>query len=221
MLSRSALQKLEERFPALQALSPASRERIAQEATYARIAAGCVLFEAGAPCASFPLLLSGQMQIVQAAENGREMTLYRLNSGDMCVVSASCLFGAVLYQVSGIAVTDMEIVSFSSELFPALVAQEEAFRTFVFRLFTERLHGVMVLIEAVAFQRLDRRLAALLLTKGSTIHQTHQSLAEELGSVREMVSRLLRRFEEQGAVTLGRERITLVNPAILQKIAAH
>ena len=78
----------------------------------------------------------------------------------------------------------------------------------------------MLLVEAVAFQRLDRRLAALLLTRGDAIQQTHQSLAEELGSVREIVSRLLRRFEEQGLVALGRERITVLNLPALQKVAA-
>jgi CRP/FNR family transcriptional regulator len=77
----------------------------------------------------------------------------------------------------------------------------------------------MELVEAVAFQRLDQRLAALLLGKGSPIRATHQSLADELGSVREIVSRLLRSFEDRGWVALGRERIEITDVAALKAVA--
>ena len=220
MLTRAALQKLEERFVALRTLSASSRERIAQEATYARIPEDEVLFDFDAPCAAFPLLLSGRMRIVQTADNGRELTLYRLHPGAMCVISASCLFGSEPYPVRGVADSDLEIVSFPPGLFHLLMAQDAGFRAFVFRLFTERLHDVLSLVEAVAFQRLDQRLAALLLTKGSPVHATQQNLADELGSAREVVSRLLRRFEEQGLVELGRERISIVNPDAMRRLAA-
>jgi CRP/FNR family transcriptional regulator len=94
-----------------------------------------------------------------------------------------------------------------------------AFRDFVFDLFAERISELMQLVEEVAFRKLDQRLANLLLGKGRQLHTTHQQLADELGSVREMVSRLLKGFADQGLVRLGREQIEILDPAGLRKIA--
>jgi CRP/FNR family transcriptional regulator len=96
--------------------------------------------------------------------------------------------------------------------------QSEPFRRFVFGMYGDRLSEVMALVEAVAFQRLDARLAQLLIRRGPVVQATHQALADELGSVREIVSRLLRSFEERGWVRLERERVTLLD---LKALAAH
>jgi len=96
---------------------------------------------------------------------------------------------------------------------------EPAFRAFVFSLFSERMAELMQLVEEVAFQKLDQRLAALLLGKGRVVHASHQQLADELGSVREMASRLLKRFEEQGLLRLGREKVEVPDPAGLRRAA--
>jgi CRP/FNR family transcriptional regulator len=96
----------------------------------------------------------------------------------------------------------------------------EAFRRFVFGIFADRLADLMALAEAVAFQRLDRRLATALLGRGAVVHATHQALADELGTVREIVTRLLRRFERAGWIALGRERIELRDAAALRQLAA-
>jgi CRP/FNR family transcriptional regulator len=106
--------------------------------------------------------------------------------------------------------------------FNALVAEDETFRRHVFALFGDRLAALMQVVEAVAYQKLDQRLAALLVRRdadGGEIHATHQALADELGSVREIVSRLLRSFEDRGWVDLGRERIRLVDRAALAQLA--
>ena len=97
---------------------------------------------------------------------------------------------------------------------------EAAFRDFVFALFSERMAELMQLVEEVAFRKLDQRLAALLLGKGRVVHVTHQQLADELGSVREMVSRLLKGFAEQGLVRLGREQVEVLDAAGLRKMAS-
>jgi CRP/FNR family transcriptional regulator len=96
--------------------------------------------------------------------------------------------------------------------------ESEPFRRFVFDMYGQRLAEVMELVEAVAFQRLDARLAQLLVRRGPVVQATHQSIADELGSVREIVSRLLRSFEERGWVRLERERVTLLD---LKALAAH
>ncbi len=96
----------------------------------------------------------------------------------------------------------------------------EPFRRFVFSVFADRLADLMALAEAVAFQRLDQRLAGALLGHGHAMQVTHQTLADELGTVREIVTRLLKRFERAGWVRLGRERIELVDAAALRQLAS-
>ena len=104
-------------------------------------------------------------------------------------------------------------------LFDEMLAQAP-FRDFVFQLFSERIADLMQLVEEVAFRKLDQRLAGLLLGRGRLTHATHQQLADELGSVREMVSRLLKTFAEQGLVRLSREQVEILDPAGLRQLAA-
>jgi len=104
-------------------------------------------------------------------------------------------------------------------LFSLLIEQHPPFRAYVFNLFGERLADLMQLVEEVAFHKLDQRLAALLLNKGEIIHVTHQGLADELGSVREIVSRLLKSFQDQGMLELGREQVRIIDTKALRKVA--
>ena len=139
----------------------------------------------------------------------------------MCIrdSTSSCLLGHSPYSARGIAETPLALLVLPNALFAQLVAGNALFRDFVFHLFAERIAELMQLVEEVAFHRLDQRLARLLLTRGETIRATHQALAEELGSVREIVSRLLKGFAEQGMVTLGREQIAVIDRAQLQQLA--
>jgi CRP/FNR family transcriptional regulator len=105
--------------------------------------------------------------------------------------------------------------------FHQLLLGYEPFRRFVFGMYGERLAEVMELVEEVAFRRLDVRLAQLLIHRGPVVQATHQKLADDLGSVREIVSRLLRSFEDRGWVKLGRERVTLLDPKSVAALAAN
>lgn len=182
------------------------------------VKAGTVLFDEGRPCMAFPLLLSGQVQVARGTPGGRSLALYRLGAGEFCIVSASCLFGGTPFSAHGVALQDTELALVDAAGFAAWTAHEP-FRRHVFGIFAERLSGLITLAEAVAFQRLDQRLAAALLGRGMVLQTTHQSLAEELGTVREMVTRWLKRFEQAGWVQLGRERIELRDPAALRELA--
>jgi CRP/FNR family transcriptional regulator len=181
------------------------------------------MFSAHSPCAGFPLVLSGSVRVLQRYPNGRELQLYRVRPGESCLLSGSCLLGQTDYAASGIADTDVELLVLPPAEFNALIATDEAFRRHVFALYSERLAGLMQVVEAIAYQKLDQRLAALLVNRdaeGGEIHATHQALADELGSVREIVSRLLRNFEDRGWVDLGRERIRVVDRAALAGLAS-
>jgi CRP/FNR family transcriptional regulator len=210
-------------FPDLRDAPPAMLERIARHGIYRKVPAGTLMFSQHAPCGGFPLVLAGSVRVVQRYANGRELQLYRIKSGESCLLSGSCLLGKTDYAASGIAEDKLELLIIPGPEFQALVAEDEVFRAYVFSLYGERLATLMNLVEAIAYQKLDQRLAALLMrhTQGAslTIHATHQALADELGSVREIVTRLLRSFEDRGWVELGREKIVVRDRGALAALA--
>jgi CRP/FNR family transcriptional regulator len=213
--------RIVEAFPTLAEAPSGTLERIAKAAVYRKVQAGTVLFSERSPCAGFPLILAGTVRVLQRYPNGRELQLYRVKPGESCLLSGSCLLGQTEYDATGIAETDVELLVLPPAEFNALIDGDETFRRHVFALFGERLAAVLQIVEAVAYQKLDQRLAALLAGKpGREVNATHQALADELGSVREIVSRLLRSFEDRGWVELGRERITIVDREALAALAA-
>lgn len=213
----AALQPL---YPVLAQIPPAERDAVlATQARHAQVPAGARLFDEGAPCQGFPLVLRGAVRVARGAANGRSLELYRVTPGELCVVSTSCLFGQQALTAHGDTTEPTELVLLSPAGFERWSAHEP-FRRFVFGIFADRLADLMALAEAVAFQRLDQRLAAALLGHGTTLRLTHQALADELGTAREIITRLLKRFEQRGWVALGRERIELRDAAGLRAVAA-
>jgi CRP/FNR family transcriptional regulator len=207
-------------YPVLAELPPGDRESVlTTQAQAASVPAGTLLFEEGAPCRGFPLVLSGAVRVARGAPNGRMLELYRVTPGELCVVSTSCLFGQQPLTAHGQTMESTELILLSPAGFERWAAHAP-FRRYVFGLFADRLADLMALAEAVAFQRLDQRLAAALLGHGGTLRLTHQALADELGTAREIVTRLLKRFEQAGWVALGRERIELRDAAALRTLAA-
>ena len=206
-------------FPVFAKLPAAALEEIVRSTTPRTAPAGTVLFEAASPCTGFPMLLEGGVRVVKSAPNGREVQLYRITPGESCLLSSSCLLGGSPYSATGLADTEVTLLALPPALFHRLLAEHKPFRDYVFGLFSERLADLMSLVEAVTFYKLDQRLAALLLGKGEVLRTTHQSLADELGSVREMVSRLLNNFQDRGWVALGREQIRIVDAAALRRLS--
>lgn len=209
---------LAQRYPLIDALPEPARARLLTQARWLRVPAGTVLFDDRQSCEGFPFVVEGSIRVLKAAPNGRELPLYRVGPGETCIISSACLLGQEDYNARGITERDTLLMLLPKPAFDELLA-EPGFRGFVFHLFAERIAGLMQLIEEVAFHKLDQRLAALLLGKGRLLHTTHQQLADELGSVREMVSRLLKGFAAQGLVRLGREQIEILDPAGLRKMA--
>ena len=209
------------RFPVFAALPAERLQRLLGEAQLLHAPAGSVLFDAKQPCRGFPLLLEGSVRVSKTSPNGREIQLYRVEPGQGCILSGGCLLGQTDYSASAIAEQDVVLISVPPALFHELMLQFEPFRRFVFSMYGERLAEVMELVEEVAFHRLDARLAQLLVHRGPEVHATHQKLADDLGSVREIVSRLLRSFEDRGWVKLERERVTVLDPKSLAALAAN
>jgi CRP/FNR family transcriptional regulator len=227
MTARTALDKdatrskLLERFPVFRQLDAPRLERLLAEAQLVQVPAGGVLFDTRQPCRGFPLVLQGAIRVSMTAANGREILLYRVEPGEGCIMSGGCLLGHSDYAARAVADANVVLLSVPPALFDELMLEFEPFRRFVFRMYGERLAEVMELVEEVAFRRLDERLAQLLIHRGPVVEATHQKLAEELGSVREIVSRLLRSFEDHGWVRLERERVTVLDPKALATLQAR
>lgn len=208
-------------YPALRSLPAGRLLPLLSPQRQIRLPAGQMIFTESQPCSGFPLLLEGQIKVVKQAANGRELMLYRVSPGGSCIISSSCLLGKSDYNARGIAETPLLLWLLPASDFAHLLVEHPPFRDFVFHLFAERISELMQLVEEVAFTRLDLRLAKLILARNSDVlHVTHQQLADELGSVREIVSRLLKGFATQGLISLGREQLTLIDRVGLQKMLA-
>jgi CRP/FNR family transcriptional regulator len=164
---------------------------------------------------------AGSVRVTKPSPSGREILLYRVEPGQGCLLSGGCLLGHSDYSATGIAEEDVVYLSIPPLLFHELMLQFEPFRRFVFGMYGERLAAMMELVEEVAFRKLDSRLAQLLVHRGPVVQTTHQKLADELGSVREIVSRLLRSFEDRGWVRLEREQVSVLDPKALAELAAN
>lgn len=201
-------------YPELAPLAPAL-EQVADQLQRISVAAGTLLFDETEPCQGFPLLLEGEVRVTRNSGDGRSLELYRVSAGEICLISSACLFRAQPLSARGVAVRDTTLLLVPPPAFRTCLA-DAGFREWVLGLYAERLADLGALVDAVAFQRLDRRLAAALLGRGPELAVTHQDLAGELGTVREIVSRLLHRFEREGWIELGRERIRICDSAALR-----
>ena len=215
MLTSDIRSRLLQHYPALAGLPAAELEGLLANAMVMPLPGGTIVFDENQACQGFPMLLSGSIRVIKAAPSGRELQLYRVAPGESCILTSSCLLGHTRYTARGIAEQDLEMALLPAQSFHALLEKHEAFRNYVFHLFSDRLTDLMELVSAVAFQKLDQRLAALLIAKPSPLRTTHQALADELGSAREIVSRLLKGFADQGWVKLAREQIEVTDNTAL------
>jgi len=184
---------------------------------------GTVLYEHGTPCPLVPFILDGTVRVYKVGESGREITLYRVESGQTCVLSCSCALSDVDGKLPAIAVaeTDVTMLAVPSFQFRRLLKAYPVLQQMINGVFTERLSEMMMVVEEVAFQRVDLRLAEWLLRATEPpapdhVDLTHAQLAVELGSAREVVSRILKDFERRGFVHLGRGRVDLANRPTLR-----
>lgn len=181
---------------------------------------GAQLFAPGAECGGFPLVLSGEARVFRMAPTGRQLEMYRLTPGEVCLVSSASLFSGEMLSAYAEMQTDGALWMIRPDLFENWLQRVPAFRQFVLGQFAARMADLTALIDALAFHRLDQRLAQALLGQGPRVLSTHQQLADRLGTAREIVTRLLKRFESAGWVGLSREKIDILQPAILRQVAA-
>ena len=204
-------------YPALAHVVP-SLHALGSAAEPVQVAADTVLFDEKKSCQGFPMVLEGEVKVSRHSGDGRSLELYRVVPGELCLVSSASLFRSAPLMARGISTRPTRLLMIAPSIFVQWL-ETPVFRNDILGLFAERMADLTGLIDAVAFQRLDQRLAATLLGRGQSLSLTHQQLANELGTVREIVSRLLRRFEREGLVELARERILIRDSKSLRAIA--
>ena len=215
------LEQLVHWYPMVTQLPSGLLTQFTAEVRVLHVPAGTTLFDMDYPCTAFVLLSAGAIRVTKPALSGREILLYRVEPGDSCILTVSCLLGNATYPARGVAETDLVAYALGHPFFHHLMGTSNAFREFVFRCFSDRMTHLMALIEEVAFRQLDQRLAALLVERGPLIQATHQMVADEVGSAREVVSRILKHFEELGYVRLERGRILITQASALTHYASE
>jgi CRP/FNR family transcriptional regulator len=211
-------QKLLRCYPVLEELPGDLLQRIESEAVPVQAPAGRQLFGEGSPCTHYPLLVEGVIRATKCSPDGHEILLYRLNPGESCVITVVALLGATDYPAVGTAETKLTLLGLPRSLFLELILKSSPFRVFVFRFLSERMAHLMALIDDVAFRRVDQRLASRLLHHSEPLGITHQMLADELGTTREVVSRTLESFQKAGMLKLGRKRIEILDRPALNRV---
>ena len=209
-------------FPDLETLPPEIRGEL-DALPLMKVPGGTVLFRDGDDCQGYVFVLSGSIRVQKMDPEGREIVLYRVEDGQTCMLTTSCLLGGRPYPAEGVAEEETELAMLSPKRLDVLLS-DAAFRRFVLSMISLRIADLMALIEDVAFGRMDVRLARRLLEldNGSgELRLTHQQLATELGTAREVISRLLKDFERRRMVTLGRGIVLLPESKELRELAAQ
>lgn len=173
---------------------------------------GRILFRAGDPCQGLPLVLNGTVKVQMTGLSGHSIVLYRMGADDICTLSIGCLMTGDGFRAEAVVEEDAEVFMVPRGLFDRLMDQSADFRLGIMESYGRRLNDLMLLVEEVAFRRMDERLAHWLETRAveGSIRITHQELAVELGTAREVVSRLLKELERQGKLRLSRGCISFV-----------
>src|SRR5574341_1617578 len=176
------------------------------------IPAGKQIYAEGDECSAIAFVLSGEIRVFKTGQTGREITLYEIGPGETCILNASCILSGASYPANAVTTSDVDLLLVPSAVFRRMVDEHGEMRDFVFTLLSRRLAGVMELVEEVAFGRMDERLYEYLIEKSedNRLEATHQKIANDLGTSREVVSRLLKDFERKGQVGLSRNAITLL-----------
>jgi len=212
MLDDMQLNQLLQALPRLQVADAAVLRDLRRAAFFARVPAGKDVFALGDQVDAIALLLSGTIRVYRVSDTGREITLYRFSAGESCILTANAIINNEAFTAIATVEEAADAVMIPADAFRQWVDVHPLWRDFVFALLSQRLLSVMEIVDEVAFARMDSRVADFLLAAGrDVLHITHQEIAAELGSSREVISRILAGFAHQGIVELRRGTIEIVD----------
>ena len=214
MITKEEFERVKHSLTVLQEAGPDMVREFLANAYYARIPANRDIFAEGDQAHAIALLLSGRVRVYKIGETGREITLYRFGSGESCVLTANAILSRQTFPALATVESDVEAIMIPADIFRGWIDRFEPWRNFVFDLLAQRLANMLVVVDEVTFRRMDVRLATLLQRRSQVqnpITATHQELASELGSSREVISRLLADFADEGLINMMRGRIEIID----------
>jgi len=194
----------------------AMRASFMDRAQFVTLPKGHYVCMEGDQCSVLPIVISGRARVYKSSPEGREITLYRIDPGECCILTASCIIGDRAFPAYAVTETEVEAVVIPTADFQDWFGRYEAWRTYVFTMVLNRLAAVIEYVEEIAFRRLDERLAGYLVeqsTDNGTLKRTHEQIAADLGTSREAVSRALKDLEHEGLIQLSRGTIAVASPA--------
>lgn len=210
-------------FPFWSRLSDEQKQRLCSNARYAKYGKDENIHGNGGGCTGAILVKSGQVRAFMMSDEGREITLYRLYPGNICMLSASCVIQAITFDVFVDAEEDSEVYIINPKVFSELCDENVYVENFALRTVTERFSDVMWSMQQILFMSFDKRLAVFLIdelakTGGDTIHLTQEQIAKYMGSAREVVSRMLKYFAAEKLVTIIRGGVKVIDKSRLKKM---
>ncbi len=204
-------------FPLNGYLTASDRELVRKNLRISDVPAGTLLFDS-VSCKGVIVVISGIVRVYIVSEEGREITLYRLFENDVCTLSLSCLMGTMPMQAMIKTDTDCRIASLSNDVFSDIHKSNPEIQNLLLATMNARLNDIMWVVEQVTFRGMDRRIGEFLLSRPSTvIYATHEEISAELGTAREVVSRMLKYFEKNGYIELSRGKLKVTDPEGLRK----
>ncbi len=211
-------EELIDAFPFFESLPMRSREEVLARATRKSLNDGEMLVRDGNECAYLPFILKGALRVFKTSESGKELTLYRIERGDSCILTTTCILNGGRFPAFAQAEGPTEVLLLPARVLSRLVEESPEWRRFVFGLYSKRLEAVLSLVEEVAFHHVDTRIAAYLLKaqRDGRVSATHGAIADELGTSREVVSRILKDFEARGLIEISRGMIRILDDASLR-----
>lgn len=219
-MNKATVETIASVFPFWQKLSLETKTDFLTQSQHISLSANRFVCLEGDMCNHLPLVISGSVRVYKIGENGREITLYHLGRGDGCIMTASSIISQKVFPAFAVTETEVEAITIPANSLKEWVKRNPVWQEYIFGLLYQRLANVIEVVEEVAFERMDYRIASYLVNhaeNNKTVRIVHEAIAQELGSSREVVSRILKTFEKQGLLSLSRGKIELKNLSELRR----
>lgn len=223
MISADRFARVARAFPFLATAPGGAIAGFRAAAVNLRAAAGKPLFREGDAAGALPFVLAGSIRVFKVGRNGREITLYRFGAGETCILTANAILTGRRLPAAAVVEERLDAVAVPASSLQRWVGEHGLWRQFVFELLSDRLVDVLGIVDTVVFRRMDARVAELLLDRSrrqNPVRVTHQAIAAELGTSREVVSRIVEGIAAADLVRVGRGRIEVLDPGRLEAFVA-
>ena len=221
MIDPAQFDRVRDAVPLLHAAPQALVRDLQYTASLSTLSKGHDIFIEGDQVDSIALITAGSVRVYKIGETGREITLYRFGVGEACILTTNAILSRQTFPATATVERDVQAIMIPADALRTWIVQYEAWRTFIFGLLANRLSTVMTVVNEVAFRRMDARIAALILTRlpiDSVVRITHQQIATELGSTREVISRILEELADQRIIVLERGAIQVIDIRALRDL---